>query len=87
MTDKSVSLRLAAVQGVQTALTPLTEEFDEEAGRVPLTVDREPLERKYLLNVESVIRIGARDGSAEVRKVAKTLWETFSKEWENRVDR
>lgn len=50
-----------------------------------MTVDRDIVHKKYLDDVETCIRIGARDKDIEIRKIAKKCWEIYRSEFSERV--
>ena len=79
MSEKALSHRKGCIQAVLCALG------GEEPHYVGVLVDREVVGRKYLDDLEKVIRIGATDKDIEVRKMAKKVWDIYRSEWSIRV--
>lgn len=80
MEEKALSHRRGCVEGMLCALGG--SEPDQQGGVV---VDREVLERRYLDDVEKIIKVGATDKDTEVRKIAKRIWEIYRVEFGTRV--
>lgn len=75
MDDKSGSMRRAVAE-----VTLLALQGDH------MTVDKVELERRYLPDVEQLVRKGAVDREVKVREAAKAIWSIYRKAWPTRVD-
>lgn len=89
MLEKSATHRKGCIAGVLYALggpDPLASTRDAAASEGML-VDKEIVRRRYIEDVETCIRIGARDKDIEVRQIAKKCWEIYRTEYSERVAR
>lgn len=90
MLEKSPTHRKGCMAGLLYAmggpdpLSPLNSTSHSYEG---MLVDRDTVRKKYLDDVETCIRTGARDKDIEVRKVAKKCWEIYRAEFSERVAR
>lgn len=89
MLEKSATHRKGCIAGILHALggpdplTPISSASTYEG----LLVDKEIVRKRYLEDVETCIRIGARDKDIEVRQIAKRCWEIYRSEFSERVAR
>lgn len=88
MLEKSPSHRKGCMLGLLCALGGSDPLFPTGSGRFEsITVDKDIVQKKYTEDVETCIRIGARDRDIEVRKIAKKCWEIYRVEFSSRVAR
>jgi hypothetical protein len=73
--DKSGSMRRAAVE---VTLAAVQGEH--------MAIDKADLERRYLPDIEHIVRKAAVDREVKVREAAKAVWQIYRKEWPERVN-
>jgi hypothetical protein len=83
MDEKSVSHRKGCLLGILAVLGG-EEGFEQEEG---ILVDKEVVRRRYLDDIETCIKIGARDRDIDIRKTAKKAWFIYRREFGERVQR
>ena len=74
---KSASFRIAASEIILDCLG---------AGK-GVVLEREALDRKYVEEIEWVVRIAATDKEVKVRALVKVIWELYQQEWPERVSK
>ena len=79
MEEKAPSHRRGCIQAILCALGGDEAEFNS------IVVDKEVVTKRYLDDLEKIIKIGATDKDIEVRKLVKRAWEIFRREWSERV--
>lgn len=55
------------------------------AGREGMAVDKEGLEKRFIDELEWIVRVGATDKEVKVRALVKSIWEAYQREWPDRV--